>query len=66
MVNGTVDAYHTVPQGWVRFTDFSMVQNARFLPFFIFDNDVTFFKIATEGGLLKSASRDGANRYGAR
>jgi bilirubin oxidase len=50
VVNGTVDAYHTVPQGWVRLRLLNG-SNARFYRFH-FDNDVTFFKIATEGGFL--------------
>ena len=50
VVNGTVDAYHNVPQGWVRLRLLNG-SNARFYRFH-FGNDVTFFKIATEGGFL--------------
>lgn len=50
VVNGTVDAYHAVPQGWVRLRLLN-ASNARFYRFH-FGDDVTFFKIATEGGFL--------------
>lgn len=50
VVNGTVDAYHAVPQGWVRLRLVNG-SNARFYRFH-FGNDVPFFKIATEGGFL--------------
>ena len=50
VVNGTVDAYHNVPQGWVRLRLLNG-SNARFYRFH-FGNDVPFFKIATEGGFL--------------
>ena len=50
VVNGTVDAYHSVPQGWVRLRLLNG-SNARFYRFH-FGNDVPFFKIATEGGFL--------------
>ncbi len=50
VVNGTVDAYHMVPQGWVRLRLLNG-SNARFYRFH-FGDDVTFFKIATEGGFL--------------
>ena len=50
VVNGTVDAYHSVPQGWVRLRLVNG-SNARFYRFH-FGNDVPFFKIATEGGFL--------------
>jgi bilirubin oxidase len=50
VVNGTVDAYHSVPQGWVRLRLVNG-SNARFYRFH-FDNDASFFKIATEGGFL--------------
>ena len=50
VVNGTLDAYHNVPQGWVRLRLLNG-SNARFYRFY-FENDVTFFKIATEGGFL--------------
>ncbi len=50
VVNGTVDAYHNVPQGWVRLRLLNG-SNARFYRFH-FGNDVSFFKIATEGGFL--------------
>lgn len=50
VVNGTVDAYHTVPQGWVRLRLLNG-SNARFYRF-RFGNDAPFFKIATEGGFL--------------
>ena len=50
VVNGTVDAYHSVPQGWVRLRLVNG-SNARFYRFH-FGNDEPFFKIATEGGFL--------------
>jgi len=50
IVNGTVDAYHEVPQGWVRLRLVNG-SNARFYRFH-FGDDVPFFKIATEGGFL--------------
>lgn len=50
VVNGTVDAYHTVPEGWVRLRLLNG-SNARFYRF-SFADDATFFKIATEGGFL--------------
>jgi bilirubin oxidase len=50
VVNGTVDAYQNVPQGWVRLRLLNG-SNARFYRFH-FGTDVTFFKIATEGGFL--------------
>ncbi len=50
VVNGTVDAYHTVPQGWVRLRLVNG-SNARFYRFHLGDN-TPFFKIATEGGFL--------------
>ncbi|MEL7357812.1 MAG: multicopper oxidase domain-containing protein [Cyanobacteria bacterium J06560_6] len=50
VVNGTVNAYHSVPQGWVRLRLING-SNARFYRF-SFSNDVPFFKIATEGGFL--------------
>ncbi len=50
VVNGTVDAYHNVPQGWVRLRLLNG-SNARFYRFF-FANNAPFFKIATEGGFL--------------
>jgi len=50
VVNGTVDAYHPVPQGWVRLRLLNG-SNARFYRF-SFSNNVPFFKIATEGGFL--------------
>lgn len=50
VVNGTVDAYQNVPQGWVRLRLLNG-SNARFYRFH-FGDDVTFFKIATEGGFL--------------
>ncbi len=50
VVNGTVNAYHAVPQGWVRLRLVNG-SNARFYRFH-FGNDVPFFKIATEGGFL--------------
>ncbi len=50
VVNGTVDAYHLVPQGWVRLRLLNG-SNARFYRFH-FGNNVSFFKIATEGGFL--------------
>jgi bilirubin oxidase len=50
VVNGTVEAYHNVPQGWVRLRLLNG-SNARFYRFY-FGNEMTFFKIATEGGFL--------------
>lgn len=50
VVNGTVDAYHAVPQGWVRLRLVNG-SNARFYRF-RFSDGVPFFKIATEGGFL--------------
>ena len=50
VVNGTVDAFHSVPQGWVRLRLVNG-SNARFYRF-SFDNNQPFFKIATEGGYL--------------
>jgi bilirubin oxidase len=50
VVNGTVDAYHVVPQGWVRLRLLNG-SNARFYRF-SFSNNAPFFKIATEGGFL--------------
>jgi bilirubin oxidase len=50
VVNGTVDAYHSVPQDWVRLRLLNG-SNARSYRFH-FGDDVTFFKIATEGGFL--------------
>ena len=50
VVNGTVDAFHSVPQGWVRLRLLNG-SNARFYRF-RFDNRASFFKIATEGGFL--------------
>jgi bilirubin oxidase len=45
-----VDAYHSVPQGWVRLRLLNG-SNARFYRF-SFSDSVPFFKIATEGGFL--------------
>ncbi len=50
VVNGTVDAYHTVPQGWVRLRLLN-ASNARSYRF-SFAGGLPFFKIATEGGFL--------------
>ncbi|MEM7119475.1 MAG: multicopper oxidase domain-containing protein, partial [Chloroflexota bacterium] len=50
VVNGTVDAYHSVPQGWVRLRLVNG-SNARFYRFH-FGDETPFFKIATEGGFL--------------
>ena len=50
VVNGAVDAYHNVPQGWVRLRLLNG-SNARFCRFH-FGDGVPFFKIATEGGFL--------------
>ena len=50
VVNGTVDAYHSVPQGWVRLRLVN-ASNARFYRFH-FGENTPFFKIATEGGFL--------------
>ena len=50
VVNGTVGAYHSVPQGWVRLRLLNG-SNARFYRF-LFNDNRRFFKIATEGGFL--------------
>ena len=50
VVNGTVDAYHNVPEGWVRLRLLNG-SNARFYRF-SFADGATFYKIATEGGFL--------------
>ena len=50
VVNGTIDAHHTVPAGWVRLRLLNG-SNARFYRFFFADNE-PFYKIATEGGFL--------------
>lgn len=49
VINGTVDAYHSVPQGWVRLRLLNG-SNARFYRFHF--GDTPFYKIATEGGFL--------------
>lgn len=49
VVNGTIGAYHSVPQGWVRLRLLNG-SNARFYRFHF--GDTPFFKIATEGGFL--------------
>ncbi len=51
IVNGTVNAYHEVPTGWVRLRLLN-ASNARFYRFF-FTEEETFYKIATEGGFLE-------------
>ena len=50
VVNGTVAAYHVVPQGWIRLRLVNG-SNARFYRFSLAD-ETPFFKIATEGGFL--------------
>lgn len=50
IVNGTINARHTVPVGWVRLRLLN-ASNARFYRFFI-EGDAPFYKIATEGGFL--------------
>ncbi|MEM8858190.1 MAG: multicopper oxidase domain-containing protein [Chloroflexota bacterium] len=50
VINGTIDAYHNVPQGWVRLRLLNG-SNARFYRFRLAD-DAPFYKIATEGGFL--------------
>mgnify|MGYP000010569583 CR=1 FL=1 len=50
VVNGTVDAYQIVPEGWVRLRLLNG-SNARFYRF-SFADGATFYKIATEGGFL--------------
>ncbi len=50
VVNGTINAHHTVPAGWVRIRLLNG-SNARFYRFF-FTNNEPFYKIATEGGFL--------------
>ena len=50
MINGTINAHHTVPAGWVRLRLLNG-SNARFYRFFFADNQ-PFYKIATEGGFL--------------
>ena len=49
VVNGTVDAFQNVPQGWVRLRLLNG-SNARFYRFHF--GDAPFYKIATEGGFL--------------
>lgn len=50
IANGTIGAYHNVPQGWVRLRLVNG-SNARFYRF-SFSNNAPFYKIATEGGFL--------------
>lgn len=50
IVNGTVDAFHKVPKGWVRLRLLNG-SNSRFYRF-KFDEKIPFYKIATEGGFL--------------
>jgi bilirubin oxidase len=50
VVNGTLNAYHAVPQGWVRLRLLNG-SNSRFYRF-SFDDGASFYKIATEGGFL--------------
>ena len=50
VVNGTINAYHPVPAGWVRLRLLN-ASNARFYRFFLSDGQ-DFYKIATEGGFL--------------
>ena len=50
VVNGTVNPYHVVPQGWVRLRLLN-ASNARFYRFALADG-APFFKIATEGGFI--------------
>ena len=50
VVNGTINAHHTAPAGWVRLRLLNG-SNARFYRFF-FADDLPFYKIATEGGFL--------------
>ena len=55
VVNGTLNAYHPVPRGWVRLRLLNG-SNARFYRF-SFDNKAPFYKIATEGGFLNQPVR---------
>jgi len=50
VVNGTVNAYHEVPQSWIRLRLLNG-SNARFYRFYL-SNQASFYKIATEGGFL--------------
>ncbi|MEM7798413.1 MAG: multicopper oxidase domain-containing protein, partial [Chloroflexota bacterium] len=50
VVNGTVNPFQPVPEGWVRLRLVNG-SNARFYRFYFGDN-LPFFKIATEGGFL--------------
>ena len=50
VINGTVDAFHTVPEGWLRLRLLNG-SNARFYRF-SFADGATFYKIASEGGFL--------------
>lgn len=52
VVNGTVTPFTNVPQGWVRLRLLNG-SNARFYRFY-FENNETFYKIATEGGFLNN------------
>jgi len=52
VVNGTVNAFHEVPKGWLRLRLLN-ASNARFYRFYL-DRDVPLYKIATEGGFLNN------------
>lgn len=51
VINGTIDPYIEVPQGWIRLRLLNG-SNARFYDFHLADNE-PFYKIATEGGFLE-------------
>ncbi|MEM7134797.1 MAG: multicopper oxidase domain-containing protein [Chloroflexota bacterium] len=51
VINGTIDPYVEVSQGWVRLRLLNG-SNARFYRFYLPGNE-TFYKIATEGGFLE-------------
>jgi len=52
VINGTIDPYVEVPQGWVRLRLLNG-SNARFYRFYLRGNEI-FYKIATEGGFLEA------------
>lgn len=52
VINGTVNAHITVPQGWIRLRLLNG-SNARFYKFY-FKDSLPFYKIATEGGFLNA------------
>lgn len=52
VINGTIDPFKEVPQGWVRLRLLNG-SNSRYYDFHL-ENDEPFYKIATEGGFLKA------------